>query len=43
MLTSHHLASARFADTPDDYTKLGIQPGREERASVKKKKKTKGK
>jgi hypothetical protein len=28
VFTSHHLASARFADRPDDYEKLGVQPGR---------------
>jgi len=28
MFTSHHLSSARFADKPEDFAKLGIQPGR---------------
>jgi hypothetical protein len=28
MLTSHHLASARFADKPEDFAKLGILPRR---------------
>ncbi|MDB4873825.1 MAG: hypothetical protein JWM41_271 [Gemmatimonadetes bacterium] len=28
MLTSHHLSTARFADTPEDFAKLGIQPRR---------------
>jgi hypothetical protein len=28
MLTSRPLASARFADKPEDFAKLGIQPGR---------------
>jgi hypothetical protein len=28
MLTSHHLSLARFADTPEDFAKLGIQPRR---------------
>jgi hypothetical protein len=28
MFTSHHLSSARFADKPEDFAKLGIQRGR---------------
>jgi len=28
MFRSHHLSSARFADKPEDFAKLGIQPGR---------------
>ncbi|MEA2765306.1 MAG: hypothetical protein QOK07_1710 [Gemmatimonadaceae bacterium] len=27
MLTSHRLSSARFADEPEDFAKLGIEPG----------------